>query len=101
MEASLQATYDTVLQRNQGEPEFHQAVREVFESLETLRGRHPEYEAHGILMDAFWTDVRPALAAFREERGRPADPFAAFRASDYEEKVAGERVGGNQMGWGA
>src|SRR5699024_3264159 len=26
------------------------AVREVFESLETLRGRHPEYEAHGILM---------------------------------------------------
>ena len=50
MEASLQATYDTVLQRNQGEPEFHQAVREVFESLETLRGRHPEYEAHGILM---------------------------------------------------
>ena len=52
-------------------------------------------------MDAFWTDVRPALAAFREERGLPADPFAAFRASGYEEKVAGERVGGNQMGWGA
>ena len=42
-----------------------------------------------------------ALAAFREERGLPADPFAAFRASGYEEKVAGERVGGNQMGWGA
>ena len=58
-------------------------------------------EAHGILMDAFWTDVRPALAAFREERGLPADPFAAFRASGYEEKVAAERVGGNQMSWGA
>ena len=52
-------------------------------------------------MDAFWTDVRPALAAFREEQGLPADPFAAFRASGYEEKIAAERVGGNQMGWGA
>ena len=29
MDANLQATYDTVLQRNQGEPEFHQAVREI------------------------------------------------------------------------
>ncbi|HJG51818.1 MAG TPA: rhamnose isomerase, partial [Brachybacterium faecium] len=57
--------------------------------------------ANEILMDAFWTDVRPALAAFREERGLPADPFAAFRASGYEQKIATERVGGNQMGWGA
>lgn len=71
------------------------------EALTAAQERHDVLEAHGILMDAFWTDVRPALAAFREERGLPADPFAAFRASGYEEKVAGERVGGNQMGWGA
>ncbi|MGO2359895.1 MAG: L-rhamnose isomerase, partial [Brachybacterium tyrofermentans] len=57
--------------------------------------------ANDILLVAFWTVVRPALAAFREERGLPADPFGAFRASGYEEKVAAERVGGNQMGWGA
>ena len=57
--------------------------------------------AHEVLMDAFWTDVRPALAAFRAERGLPEDPFAAFRASDYEKTIADERVGGNQMGWGA
>ena len=57
--------------------------------------------ANDILMDAFWTDVRPALAAFREERGLPANPFEAFRASGYEEKAAAKRVGGNQMGWGA
>ena len=45
-------------------------------------------------MDAFWTDVRPALAALREERGLPGDPFAAFRASGYEQRIAEERVGG-------
>jgi L-rhamnose isomerase/sugar isomerase len=57
--------------------------------------------ANSILMDAFWTDVRPALAALREEQGLPADPFNAFRSSDYEATIAAERVGGSQMGWGA
>ena len=70
-------------------------------ALADAQQRNDVMEANGILMDAFWTDVRPALAAFREERGLPADPFAAFRASGYEEKVAAERVGGNQAGWGA
>ncbi|MGP9536377.1 L-rhamnose isomerase [Brachybacterium sp. AOP43-C2-M15] len=71
------------------------------EALAEAQQRHDVLEANAILMDAFWTDVRPALAALREEQGLPADPFAAFRASGYEEKVAAERVGGNQMGWGA
>lgn len=57
--------------------------------------------AHGILMDAFYTDVRPDLAAWRESRGLPADPMAAFLASGYRERVATERVGGTQAGWGA
>ncbi|GAA1326460.1 L-rhamnose isomerase [Brachybacterium rhamnosum] len=71
------------------------------EALADAQARYDVLEANAILMDAFWTDVRPALAAFREEQGLPADPFGAFRASGYEEKVAAERVGGNQMGWGA
>lgn len=71
------------------------------EALADAQARHDVLEANAILMDAFWTDVRPALAAFREEQDLPADPFEAFRASGYEEKVAAERVGGNQMGWGA
>lgn len=57
--------------------------------------------AHRILMDGFSSDVRPALAAWRESKGLPADPFEAFRASGYEERIAEERVGGDQMGWGA
>jgi len=57
--------------------------------------------ANGILMDAFYTDVRPALAAWREGRGLPADPMAAYAASGYQEKIETERVGGVQAGWGA
>ena len=43
MATSLDATLDAVLRRNPGESEFHQAVKEVFESLELLHARHPEY----------------------------------------------------------
>lgn len=57
--------------------------------------------ASAILMDAYNTDVRPALAAWRESRGLPAEPFDAYRASGHLESIAAERVGGQQMGWGA
>jgi L-rhamnose isomerase/sugar isomerase len=57
--------------------------------------------ANGILMDAFYTDVRPALAQWRTERGLPADPMAAFAGSGYQDKVNAERVGGTQSSWGA
>ncbi|HET8895814.1 MAG TPA: L-rhamnose isomerase [Protaetiibacter sp.] len=57
--------------------------------------------ANGILMDAFYTDVRPGLAAYRESRGLPADPMAAYAASGYGATIAASRVGGAQAGWGA
>ena len=57
--------------------------------------------ANEVFMDAFWTDVRPALAAWRVERGLPADPQKAFRESGYLEKITADRVGGTQAGWGA
>lgn len=57
--------------------------------------------ANAVLMDAFYTDVRPALAAWRESRGLPADPMAAYAASGYQAAIAAERVGGQQAGWGA
>ncbi|PMC76053.1 MULTISPECIES: NADP-specific glutamate dehydrogenase [unclassified Brachybacterium] len=49
-DVTLQDIYDQVLRRNPGEPEFHQAVREVFDSLEFIEQRHPEYRDAGILM---------------------------------------------------
>ncbi|GAB3610172.1 L-rhamnose isomerase [Humibacter ginsengiterrae] len=57
--------------------------------------------ANGIVMDAFYTDVRPDLADWRESRGLPRDPSAAYAASGYQEKIEEERVGGTQAGWGA
>ena len=57
--------------------------------------------ANGILMDAFYTDVRPDLAAWRESRGLPTDPMRAYAESGYQQKIAKERAGGKQAGWGA
>jgi L-rhamnose isomerase/sugar isomerase len=57
--------------------------------------------ANGILMDAFYTDVRTGLAAYRASRGLPADPMAAYAASGYGSSIAASRVGGAQAGWGA
>lgn len=56
---------------------------------------------NAILMDAFYTDVRPDLAEWRAARGLPADPMAAYAASGYQGRIAAERVGGEQAGWGA
>jgi L-rhamnose isomerase/sugar isomerase len=57
--------------------------------------------ANAVLMDAFSTDVRELLADKREERGLPRDPIAAYNASSYAERIAAERIGGQQAGWGA
>ncbi len=57
--------------------------------------------AHDVLMDAFYTDVRSDLADWRAARGVAADPLRAYAASGYGERIASERVGGQQAGWGA
>jgi len=57
--------------------------------------------ANQVLMDAFYTDVRPALADWREQRGLPRDPLAAYVASGYQAEIESTRVGGAQAGWGA
>lgn len=57
--------------------------------------------ANAILMDAFYTDVRPLLAPWRESRGLPADPMRAFADSGYLARITAERAGGVQSSWGA
>jgi glutamate dehydrogenase (NADP+) len=44
-----QDVLSNVLEKNPGELEFHQAVREVFSSIEAVFEIHPEYEKAGIL----------------------------------------------------
>ena len=57
--------------------------------------------ANEVFMDAFYTDVRTALADRREARGLPRDPIAAYAASGYQAEIERARVGGTQAGWGA
>ena len=40
---------DLVMRRNPAQPEFHQAVKEVLDSLEPVLQRHPEYQKNCIL----------------------------------------------------
>ena len=71
------------------------------EALPAAQDANDVLAANAILMDAFYTDVRPQLAQWREERGLAADPIAAYLASGYQQQIAEERVGGVQAGWGA
>lgn len=57
--------------------------------------------ANAVFMDAFYSDVRPALAEWRAGRGLPADPMQAQINSGYQQRIASERTGGVQAGWGA
>ncbi|WP_141016036.1 NADP-specific glutamate dehydrogenase [Nocardioides sambongensis] len=45
----LQPIYDEILGRNPGEAEFHQATRELLDSLGPVVARHPEYTDAGII----------------------------------------------------
>lgn len=41
--------YDKLLKRNAGEPEFHQAVAEVLDSLKIVLGKDPHYADYGLI----------------------------------------------------
>jgi L-rhamnose isomerase/sugar isomerase len=71
------------------------------EALESAQEANDVLGANGILMDAFYTDVRPELAQWRESRSLPADPMRAYAESGYQSKIEKERAGGAQAGWGA
>ena len=69
------------------------------EALDAARASGDVLGANQTFMDAFYTDVRSDLARWREERGIPADPMAAYLASGYQEQIESDRVGGAQAGW--
>jgi L-rhamnose isomerase / sugar isomerase len=70
-------------------------------ALTAAQEAHDVLGANEIVMDAYQTDVRADLAAWRESRGLPADPMRAYLASGYQRQIAEDRVGGVQAGWGA
>jgi L-rhamnose isomerase/sugar isomerase len=50
-------------------------------------------DAEELFRGAFWSDVRPLLAQWRESRGLAADPLVALRESGYVERISKERAG--------
>jgi L-rhamnose isomerase/sugar isomerase len=48
--------------------------------------------AEELFRGAFWRDVRPLTAAWRESKGMAADPLAALRESGYVERITAERA---------
>lgn len=69
----------------------------------TLRERQQQGDvlgAHGVLVDAFNTDVRPLLAQVRLEMGLHPDPIAAYRADDYAQRIAQQRGTADTAGGG-
>jgi len=57
--------------------------------------------AHGVLMDAYNTDVRPLLAGLRQDMGLDPDPVAAYLRSGYPEQIVASRIGGTPASWGS
>jgi L-rhamnose isomerase/sugar isomerase len=57
--------------------------------------------ANVVLMDAYDTDVRPLLAGLRQDMGLAPDPFTAYLASGYRERIIEQRKDGSPAGWGA
>jgi len=89
LSSQLQSIYDLVLRRNPGEDEFHQAVREVLETLGPVMARQPEYAAsrviericepeRQIIFRVPWTDDRGRIEihrGFRVEFNSALGPF--------------------------
>jgi glutamate dehydrogenase (NADP+) len=49
MDGKLQEIYKTIIKRNKGEKEFHQAVKEVLDSLGPVIVKHPEFAGHRLI----------------------------------------------------
>ena len=49
IEQEVAGYYDRLLKRNAGEPEFHQAVAEVLDSLKIVLGKDPHYADYGLI----------------------------------------------------
>jgi glutamate dehydrogenase (NADP+) len=85
----LETIYQQVLRRNPGEPEFHQAVREVLVSIAPVLARHPEYTdariaqrlcepERQIIFQVPWEDDRGEIhvnRAFRVEFSSALGPY--------------------------
>ena len=74
---------------------FAKAALVNAENLAAAQTKCDLVRAESILQDAFATDVRPAIQEWRDSKGLPKDPMAAFRQSGYLERITKERAAKN------
>jgi L-rhamnose isomerase/sugar isomerase len=70
---------------------FAKAALVDHEALRRAQAKNNVVDAELLLKQAFFTDVAPALAAWRKSQKLPADPLAAHRRSGYEKTAAADR----------
>jgi len=68
------------------------------EKLAELQDACSLVDAEEAFRGAFWTDVRPLLREWREQRGLAANPLQALRESGYVERISEERKEKNAGG---
>ena len=71
------------------------------EKLAELQDSCSLVDAEEAFRGAFWTDVRPLLREWREQRGLAANPLEALRQSGYVERISEERKEKNAGGGGS
>ena len=71
MPEAVETVFASVVKRNPGEPEFHQAVREVLESIGPALARHPEY-AHARIIERICEPERQVIfrVPWEDDHGR-------------------------------
>ena len=74
---------------------FSKAALVDYGQLQAAQRSSDLIRAEACLQDAFATDVRPAIREWRQSKGLPQDPMAAFRSSGYLERVTQERSARN------
>lgn len=71
------------------------------EALARLQDECRLVEAEELFRNAFWTDVRPVVGAWREARGLPTDPLRKLRTSGYVQRISEERAPRNRSSGGS
>ncbi len=85
----IEATIQTVVMAQEL---YAKAALVDLDALRAAQAKNNVVDAELELKKAFFTDVAPALAAWRKKNKLPADPLAEHRRMGYERKAAAERT---------
>jgi L-rhamnose isomerase/sugar isomerase len=88
LKLKIEATIQTVVTAQEL---YAKAALVDYEELRNAQQSCDIVAAEECLKAAFGTDVRPALAAWRQAKSLPADPLTAYRESGYQKTVEQDR----------